>query len=119
MVPTSKEIPYHGVENTLKAQRTYSFWLASCAWKGIEGFIEGWTQENFIDECRFICQDNGNVGAAADSLLDDMIKGVERSPLTVLGELCDIRNYTPPKRSSTPTITNNHSTKTSIIGQAL
>lgn len=70
-----------------KQTLTLRYWKASLAWKNIGSWAMGWTQESFIDELRTICNDNGNLGLAADHLLDDMIHDVERRPRETPGKL--------------------------------
>lgn len=69
------------VVDNKKASTTLGYWKASLAWKNIGNWAAGWTQESFIQECRSLCCDQGNVGKKADDLLDDMINGIERRAL--------------------------------------
>lgn len=62
---------------TSKEEAAQRYWKASLAWHDREGWAIGWTQQSFIDECRVLCTDYGNVGRQADQMLDDMIYGRE------------------------------------------
>ena len=73
-----------------KAKLTLRFWKASLAWKNVGNWAKGWTTESFITELREICNDNGNVGFQADTLLDDMIHDKERVPRELPGVLVSI-----------------------------
>ena len=76
---------------TPKAQLTLRYWKASLAWKNIGNWAKGWTAESFIKELRVICNDNGNVGARGDILLDDMINERERVENDIPGELIRVQ----------------------------
>lgn len=88
-----------------KAQDTVRFWKASLAWKNVGAWARGWTQEDFIEECRYLCLNPLKLGAAADELLDSMIHDKERIYLETPGVLISLR------RPTTQTI------ETQIMGQ--
>lgn len=64
-----------------KEENTLRYWKASLAWKNVGNWAKGWTQGDFIVELRHLSCDNDNLGRRADTLLDDMIKGIERQEI--------------------------------------
>lgn len=75
---------------TRRAQDTVRFWKASLAWKNIGTWARGWTQEDFIEECRYLCLDPSKLGDSADELLDSMIHDRERIHLETPGVIISL-----------------------------